>query len=343
MTPRLYISDTKIYGRELYPPNHEDTKMRAIRYNFLFVIGLMMTLGLTTAFANGGDDKNKAPKNMGTLSIKTTPVSYPIKVDGQYIGMSGVGTGAEFYLTPGFHTVEVAGPNGTSFTKEIEIKREQKHCVCLRLNEIVTSKACPYRFSLDGPDRISEGDTVTFAAINSGTAPIPIKYAWRVANGRIESGLGTSSITVNSKGLGGKTIDVELDVNDDVYDNRCRQVISVPTFVEPIKEPPPITKVGCDQFEAKSADDDKARFDNCAIQVQNTPDAKLYVIIYPGTDRVSTTRNTYDRLSRRTLDYLVKTRGVDPRNIQILKGSPRTRTAYEIWIVPAGAEPPVVQ
>ncbi len=117
----------------------------------------------------------------------------------------------------------------------------------------------------------------------------------------------------------------------------------MPTDVERLPDTPTPTKVGCDQFEAKSADDDKARFDNCAIQVQNTPDAKLYVIIYPGTDRLSTTRNTYDRLSRRTLDYLVKNRGVDPRNIQILKGSPRTRTAYEIWIVPAGAEPPVVQ
>lgn len=317
--------------------------MRAIRYNFLFVIGLMMTLGLTTALAHGGDDKNKAPKNMGTLSIKTTPASYPVKVDGQYIGMSGVGTAAEFYLTPGFHTIEVAGPNGKVFTKEVEIRREAKHCICLKLIEETTSRACPYRFSLDGPDRITEGDTVTFAAINSGTAPIPIRYAWRVANGRIESGLGTPSITVDSKGLGGKTIDVELDVNDDVYDNRCRQVISVPTIVERLPDTPQPTKVGCDQFEAKSADDDKARFDNCAIQVQNTPDAKLYVIIYPGTDRASVTRNTYDRLSKRTLDYLVKTRGVDPRNIQILKGSTRTRTAYEIWIVPAGAEPPVVQ
>ena len=114
-------------------------------------------------------------------------------------------------------------------------------------------------------------------------------------------------------GLGGNTIDAELDVNDDVYDNRCRQVISVPTVVERLPDTPQPTKFGCDEFEAKSADDDKARFDNCVIMVQNTPDAQLYIIIYPGTDRASTTRNTYDRLSRRTLDYLVKSRGVDPR------------------------------
>ena len=67
------------------------------------------------------------------------------------------------------------------------------------------------------------------------------------------------------------------------------------------------------------------------------------MIIYPGTDRLSTTRNTYERLSKRALDYMVKNRGLDPRNLQIVKGTPRTKTTYEIWIVPPGATPPVPQ
>ena len=280
---------------------------------------------------------------MGTLTVRTTPVSYPVKIDGQYAGMSGVGVPAEFYLTPGIHTLEVAGPNGTSFTKDVEIRKEAKHCVCLKLVETSIPRDCPYRFHLEGPDKVTEGDLITFAAINSGTAPIPIRYAWKVSNGRITSGLGTPSITVDTKGIGHQTIEAELDVNDDVYDNKCRQTISVPTEVVPLPVPPTIEKVACDQFEARTDDDAKARFDNCAIMVSNTPDAMMYVIIYPGTDRLSTTRNTYDRLSKKTLDYLVKNRGVDPRRIQIVKGSPRLKTSYEIWIVPAGAQPPVVQ
>ena len=314
--------------------------MRLTKYNFLFVIGMMLTLGLSTAFAN--DNRTKAPKNMGTLSIETSPVSYPVKIDGEYKGMSGIGDGAEFYLAPGFHTVEVAGPNGKTFVKEIEIRRGLKHCVCLKMIEETVTKACPYRFALEGPDRITEGDLVTFAAINSGTAPIPINYAWRVSPDSVlvTSGLGTPTITVDSKGMGGRTINAELDVNDDVYDGKCRQVISVPTEVGRIPEPPPIERVLCDQFEARAADDDKARFDNCVIMAQNTPDSQLYVIIYPGTDRASMTRNTYERLSKRTLDYMVKNRGMDPSRIRFIKGSPRTKTAYEIFIVPTGAEPP---
>lgn len=315
--------------------------MRVNRYNVLFVVGLVLILGISNGFAN--DDTKKPPKNMGTLTVKTNEAPYPIKIDGQYVGMSGVTTAAEFYLTPGIHTVEVEGPDGKVWKKDLEIIKGKKNCVCLKIVRETLSKPCPYRFTLDGPDRVTEGDLVTFAAINSGTTPIPLKYAWNVSNGRVTSGLGTSSITVDSTGLGGRTINAELDVNDSVYDNRCRQVISVPTDVIPIPKPEPPKPFRCDEFEAKTPDDDKARFDNCVIQAQNTPDAQLYVVIYPGTDRISTTRNTYDRLSKRALDYMVKTRGFDPRRISVVKGGNRVKTTYEIWIVPPGATPPVVQ
>ncbi len=316
--------------------------MRFKRYNFLFMVGLALTLGLTTAFASGGDKDSKRPKNTGTLSVKTADKAYPIKVDGQYIGMSGVGHGAEFYLSPGIHTVEVTGEDGKVWRDEIEILRDRKHCVCLKMIRETITKPCPYRFHLEGPDRITEGDLVTFAAINSGTAPIPLRYAWRVSNGRITSGLGSTSITVDSSGIGGKTINAELDVNDDVYDNACRQVISVPTDVVPQREPEVPKPYRCDEFESKSADEDKARLDNCVIQAQNTPDSQLYIIIYPGTDRRSTTVNTYDRLSKRALDYLVKNRGFDPRRIQIVKGSTRLKTTFVLWIVPPGATLPPI-
>lgn len=319
--------------------------MRVNRYNFLFVIGLVLTLGLATVFANADDTGKKRPKNMGTLTVCTTEVAYPVRIDGVERGKSGVGTATEFFLEPGFHTVEVLGPDGKVWREEIEIRKGQKHCVCLKLVTETKTRPCPYNFHLEGPDKITEGDLVTFAAINSGTAPIPLRYVWKVAPGnlRVTSGLGTPTITIDSMGMGGKTINAELDVNDDVYDNKCRQVISVPTDVSKIPDTVDPKAFRCDEFETKNPDDDKARLDNCVIQVQNTPDAQMYVIIYPGTDKISLSRNTYDRLSKRTLDYLVKSRGLDPRNLSIVKGSSRARTTYEIWVIPPGAAPPVVQ
>lgn len=302
----------------------------------------MLALGVSSAFAGGNDKKAKIPKNMGALSVQTKPVAYPVKVDGKYIGMSGVGSGAEFYLAPGFHTVEVTGPGGKTYTREVEIRKGVRECICLKGVEETITKDCPYRFVLDGPRRVTEGDPVPFTAINRGTAPMPLKYVWRVVNGTIISGQGTPKIVVDSSGMGGKTIEAELDVNDVVYDSRCRQVISVPTDVEPVKEPPPITKISCDQFDSISNDDDKARLDNCMIMAQNIPDSQLYIVIYQGTDRASRTRNTYERVSKRSLDYLIK-RGMDPSRIKYLKSGTRVRTSYEIWIVPPGAEPPVIQ
>jgi hypothetical protein len=118
-------------------------------------------------------------------------------------------------------------------------------------------------------------------------------------------------------------------------------VISVPTDVTPeekIVEPTPFT---CDQFEPRNRDQDKARLDNCVIQVQNTPDAQMYVIIYPGTDRASVSRNTYNRVSKFYLDYMVRTRNMDPARIRMVQGGNRQKTTVVIWVVPPGAKPPV--
>ncbi len=317
-------------------------KMRAIRFNFLMIVGLVLTFGVSSAMAMGDDSGKKRPKDMGTLSIRTTEEAYPVRINGVERGMTGVGKGAEYFLTPGFHTVEVMGPNGKVWKQQIEIRRGQKNCVCLKIVRETISRPCPYNFALDGPGRINEGDLVTYAAINSGTTPIPIKYAWTVANGVVKSGLGTPTITVDSTGMGGKTINAVLDVNDDVYDNKCRQVIAVPTDVIPPNIVVPKAFI-CDEFESRSADDDKARFDNCAIQVQNMPEGQLHIFIYPGTDRVSTTRNTYERLSKRMLDYMVKDLRVDPKRITLIKASNRAKTTYQMWIVPAGAELPKMQ
>lgn len=319
------------------------TKMRATRSRLLLLIGLMVAIGVSSALAAGGDE-HKRPKNTGTLTIKTTERAYPVKIDGVARGLSGVGTPAEFYLTPGFHTVVVEGPNGAIFTKEIEIRKDSKVCICLKTVETVTKRPCPYNFHLDGPEKVMEGDQVIFAAINSGTAPIPIRYDWKVSpnNLKVVNGLGTPTITIDSTGMGGRTINAELDVNDDVYDNKCRQVISVPTEVGKVVIPEPTAYI-CDEFEAKNRDQDKARFDNCAIQVQNTPNSRLYVFIYPGTDKLSTSKNTYERTSKTMLDYMVKNLHLDPSRIDMIKGGTRERTTYQIWVVPPGAKLPVAR
>lgn len=317
--------------------------MRNIKYNFLFVIGLVLTLGLTTVFA---DDKKdvKRPKNTGILTVKTSPTAMTVKVDGQVVGLSGVSAPAEFYLAPGIHRVEIEGPNGKAFSKEIEIRRNAKNCICLKIIEETTKRPCPYDIRLDGPERVVEGDLITFASFNAvTTGAIPVIYTWTVAPNavRITSGLGTPAITVDTTGFGGQTITADLDVNDGVFDANCRQRISVPTIVDKIPPPPSPRKF--DEFESLAFDDDKARLDAFAIELQNNPDSQGYIIMYQGTDKVSMKSRKVDVLSKRTLDYLVKSRGIDPRRIVITNWGTRPKTTYELWVIPPGAQPPVPQ
>lgn len=315
--------------------------MRTIRYQFLLIAGLMMILGVATAFADN-KAKSRIPKNRAELTVKTSETSYPVKIDGQYVGMSGVNEPARFDIDPDVpHLIEVEGPAGTRpYTKTVTVPKGARDCICLKTVTTSVNKACPYNIRLEGPESVMEGDLITFSAFNQYTGdPVPLNYKWNVTNGRITSGQGTSAITVDTTGMRNQTVNAELDVNDDVYSAQCRQVITVPTGVTP----PPVgpSAVLCDEFQSKAADDDKARLDNCVIQVQNTPDAQLYLIIYQGTDKISTTRNTYDKLSKRAMQYLVNVRGFDPRRIQIVRGPDRAKTTYVMWIVPPGAHPPV--
>jgi hypothetical protein len=64
-----------------------------------------------------------------------------------------------------------------------------------------------------------------------------------------------------------------------------------------------------------------------------------YVIIYQGTDKRGQKTNM-DKLQTRTIDYLVKTRGVDPRRVTIVRGGTRPVTTYQIYIIPPGATIP---
>jgi hypothetical protein len=316
--------------------------MRFKRFNFVFVIGLVMIVGLATVFAAGHDDK-KQPKNTGILTIRTAEKSYPVKIDGVERGQTGVVDPAVFYLAPGFHTITVTGPKGAVFTKEVEIRLNHRVCLCLRVDEKTTSRPCPYNFRLEGPDKISEGDDLIFSAISSAVSPVPLRYAWKVTPDtlRIKSGLGTPSITIDTHGMGGNTISADLDVNDEVYDNKCRQVIPISVPVDKVEIVLPKAYV-CSEFEAKNRDQDKARFDDCAIQVQNTPNSRFYVFIYPGTDKLSTTRITFDQASKYMRDYLVTKIHLDAGRIDIFKANTtRTRTTFKIWVVPAGAKLPV--
>jgi hypothetical protein len=313
--------------------------MRKLSYNLAIALSLFFLLGSMTAMAADKDSKNgKIPKNMGMLSVYTLPEPAPVKVDGEVVGMSTSDRNnpAEFILSPGRHMIEIQFGDKV-YTTEIEIVKGQRNCVCVKRIVKRIERACPYDMRVDAPAEISEGDLVTFAAVNMAGGSLPLNYVWKVSpdNAKITGGMGTSTITVDSTGLGGQTITASVDVNQGFpEDSSCAQTNSVDTQVRKTIPPPPIEPIPIDEFDSVSFDDDKARFDNFAVQLLNRPDSQGYIIIYQGTGKNA---QSAEKASRRALNYLTKNKGIDPRRISITSGGLRARTGYELWIIPAGA------
>jgi hypothetical protein len=150
------------------------------------------------------------------------------------------------------------------------------------------------------------------------------------------SGAGTPTITVDSTGLGGQKIVATLVVDDGTGDPMCHVTTSASTIVTRKEVPAPECRK-FDEFPSIAFDDTKARLDNLAIELQNAPDATAYIFVYAG--RRSRTGQA-DALGRRAADYLVNSRGVDSRRINIINGGYREDDYIEIWICPPGATAP---
>ena len=111
-------------------------------------------------------------------------------------------------------------------------------------------------------------------------------------------------------------------------------------FVVASVEAAPISKF--DEFGDINCEDEMARLDNFAIQLQNTPSAQGYIIFYGG-------RRFRGRLPRvgeagaragRLKPYLVNRRGIPAKQVVVINGGYQESFTVELWIVPAGAEPP---
>jgi hypothetical protein len=153
-------------------------------------------------------------------------------------------------------------------------------------------------------------------------------YNWTVSAGRIISGQGTPRITVDTNGLAGQTIRADLDLGG--YGMPCPAscTTSIPVVNKPRK---------FDEYYDIARNDEKARLDNYAIQLQNEPGAQGYIFVYP---KSKARANLAQARAQRISDYLVNSRGIDASRFTVTIGAAREDWLVELWIVPAGATPP---
>src|SRR2546423_4050397 len=191
---------------------------------------------------------------------------------------------------------------------------------------------CP-NISIYCPGAITLGQPITFSAkVSGGDASITPVYNWKISAGTITSGQGTSSITVETTGLTGQSITATLELGG--Y-NALNSTATCSTQI-PVR----VVNRKFDEYGNISRDDEKARLDNFAIQLQQEPDSQGCVIVYAG--RRTRPGDAQKRLDR-ARDYLVNLRGIDARRIVTLDGGTREDLTVELWIVPTGAAPPTVR
>jgi hypothetical protein len=183
----------------------------------------------------------------------------------------------------------------------------------------------------------SHQDIITFTADTAYSGSALLNYTWSVSprEAKILTNV-ENKITVDSTGLGGQRVTATLVVDDGSGDPACRQNAQASTYVRP----PERHETPSRQFDvccSCSFDDQKARLDNLAVELQNDPSAMTYVIAYGGrTSRIGTA----DLLGTRARDYLVTQRGIDQSRITVINGGFREEDCVELWIIPSGATPP---
>jgi len=187
---------------------------------------------------------------------------------------------------------------------------------------------CP-TVSVDCPTEVEETGSATFnAKFNQGIPVVSETYNWSVSAGTITSGQGTSSITVSAAGLAGQTITATVEIGG--VDPSCPRTASCST---PVK-PRPLFPHKFDEYGNIRFNDEKARLDNYAIQLQNEPTATGYIIGYGSCDAEGLTR------ANRAKDYLVNTRGIDAGRLMTVDGGCLPELQVQLWIAPQGATPP---
>ena len=298
----------------------------------LIALTFCMAHPASTAYAK----KRKLAK-YGSIKILSTPGGLPIEIDGRPEGFTTTDYRA-FDLDPGLHTVVIALPNGQRWTREIDLAAGHIKCVAIafRPAPVVTSP-CPYPVSLLVDAEVNEGQVVTFSADTAYSGTSPLNYTWSVTPAEAKILTNTENrITVDSTGFGGQRISATLVVDDGSGEAACRQTAQASTFVRP----PERRERPSRQFDvccSCSFDDQKARLDNLAVELQTDPTAMTYVIAYGGrTSRIGQA----DLLGARARDYLTANRGIDQSRITVINGGFREEDCVELWIIPSGAVPP---
>src|SRR5215217_1490732 len=313
---------------------HRSSTLRNLKFAVVALFALIFfAVPATTASA-----KAKKAK-YATIKIMTNPGGLLLMIDGKPHGETTADYRA-FDLDAGVHTVQVRLPNGQFWVRELELPAGRVKCVVVNYRPLppLPKSPCPFPVSISAPNQVTEGEIITYTADVAYSGNSALNYTWKVtpSSARIISGLGSPTLNVDSTGLGGQRIIATLTADDGSSDPSCAQSAQTVSIIAPIKKVAIVARE-FDECVNCTFDDQKARLDNLAVELQNDPSTRGYVIAYGGRKSPIT---QVEKLMSRARDYLVTQRGIDASRLVIINGGFREEDNVELWIVPSGAAAP---
>ena len=293
--------------------------------NAPLTLSLTADSNIVSACADGGAPQVRLTAN--AVSPGGHPIKYKWTTDAGTINGDGpIVTWNLAGLTPGYHKasldIQSVGSEG-SCQAFSSVSVLVNPCVAVKPVCPAIEIVCPTNIALDEP--------LTFSSRYTGGVPTNVTpaYNWTVSGGTIISGQGTDTIRVDATGLAGQRIEASLSMSG--YNLECSATcgVSIPM--------PKLSSRRFDEFPDISRNDEKARLDNFAIEMQNDPTATAYVIVYPGK---TVKRREVQEHAARVVDYLVNSRGIDQHRIVTLVGPAKDNLNVELWVTPQGATPP---
>jgi hypothetical protein len=186
---------------------------------------------------------------------------------------------------------------------------------------------------IEGVTEVEYGEPVTVVA--KFDPPVPAAdptFKWHINIGTIAKGDNTSSITIDTTGLGGQRITVSVEVKGTV--TTCADKTEFFIDVQPIRD----CCFKFDEYGDLKYADEKARLDNFAIAILNFNNSVGHIVAYAG--KKTYVNEASDRLAR-AKDYLVKVRRIQPNRIVTIDGGYGGDFRMSLWVLPGGVTLPM--
>jgi hypothetical protein len=313
--------------------------VKFILKNFKLFSSVVLALLFVGAYPSTSVFAKSKKAKYGIIKIMTAPGGLFLTIDGLPRGET-LTDYRSFELEPGTHNVIVKLPNGTLWTRDIEVPAGRVKCVVVNYHPLPPppKSPCPFPVNVSAPKSVGEGEIITYTADVAYGGTSGLHYNWTISpsSARVMSGAGSQTLTVDTTGLGGQRVIATLAVDDGSVDPTCRQTAQAVSMVA-AEEKKSIAAREFDECDHCTFDDQKARLDNLAVELQNDPTTHAYIIAYGGR---TSPIGQVERLMKRARDYLMNERAIDGSRVVVVNGGFRESDSVELWVVPSGAASP---